>query len=59
LPSAAKENTDIAKIITTHQVVSQLGWQKINQAEIERGEAVGKPRRKLSEWNDLLSLGQE
>jgi ferredoxin--NADP+ reductase len=59
LPSAAKENTDIAKIITTHQVVSQLGWQKINQAEIEQGEAVGKPRRKLSEWNDLLSLGQE
>ena len=59
LPSAAKENSDIAKIITNHQVITQSGWQKINQAEIERGEAVGKPRRKLTEWNDLLSLGQE
>ena len=58
LPSAAKENTDIAKIIASHQVISQLGWQKINQAEIERGEAVGKPRRKLTKWSDLLSLGQ-
>jgi ferredoxin--NADP+ reductase len=59
LPSAAKENSDIAKIITNHQVISQPGWQKINQAEINRGEAVGKPRRKLTEWSDLLSLGQE
>jgi len=59
LPSAAKENSDIAKIITSHQVISQPGWQKINQAEIERGEAVGKPRRKLTEWSDLLRLGQE
>jgi ferredoxin--NADP+ reductase len=59
LPSAAKENSDIAKIITSHQVISQPGWQKINQAEIERGEAAGKPRRKLTEWSELLSLGQE
>ena len=59
LPSAAKENTDIAKIISSHQVISQPGWQKINQAEIERGEVAGKPRRKLTEWSDLLSLGQE
>jgi ferredoxin--NADP+ reductase len=59
LPSAAKENTDIAKIITIHQVITQPGWQKINQAEIEQGEAVGKPRRKVTSWKDLLSLGQE
>ena len=59
LPSAAKENIDIAKIITNHQVITQPGWQKINQAEIEQGEAVGKPRRKITEWRDLLSLGQE
>jgi ferredoxin--NADP+ reductase len=59
LPSAAKEKSDIAKIITTHQVITQPGWQKINQAEIEQGEAVGKPRRKITEWRDLLSLGQE
>jgi ferredoxin--NADP+ reductase len=59
LPSASKENSDIAKIFTNHQVITQPGWQKINQAEIEQGEAVGKPRRKITEWRDLLSLGQE
>jgi len=59
LPIAAKESTDIAKILTNHQVVTQPGWQKINKAEVEQGETVGKPRRKLTVWNDLLSLGQE
>jgi ferredoxin--NADP+ reductase len=59
LPSAAKENSDISKIIKNHQVITQSGWQKINQAEVEQGAAVGKPRRKLTVWNDLLSLGQE
>ena len=59
LPSAAKENSDIAKIIKNQQVITQSGWQKINQNEVEQGEAVGKPRRKLTDWSDLLSLGQE
>lgn len=59
LPSAAKENMDIAKILTSHQVITQSGWQKINAAEVEQGETVGKPRRKLTAWSDLLSLGQE
>jgi ferredoxin--NADP+ reductase len=59
LPSAAKENTDITKFITNHQVITQRGWQKINQAEIQQGEAVGKPRQKLTEWSYLLNLGQE
>jgi ferredoxin--NADP+ reductase len=58
LPSAAKENSDISKIIKNQQVITQSGWQKINQAEVEQGEPVGKPRRKLTEWSDLLSLGQ-
>ena len=59
LPSAAKVDIDIDKIFTTHQVITQSGWQKINKAEVEQGEAVGKPRRKLTVWSDLLSLGQE
>ena len=50
---------DIAKILTGHQVITQPGWQKINAAEVEQGEAVGKPRRKFTVWSDLLSLGQE
>jgi ferredoxin--NADP+ reductase len=59
LESVAKVGIDIAKILTTHQVVTQTGWQKINKAEVEQGEAVGKPRRKLTIWSELLSLGQE
>ena len=59
LPMAAKVNSDISKIFTNHQVITQSGWQKINKAEVEQGEAVGKPRRKLTIWSDLLSLGQE
>ena len=59
LPSAAKVDIDIDKILTTHQVITQSGWQKINKVEVEQGEAVGKPRRKLTVWTDLLSLGQE
>jgi ferredoxin--NADP+ reductase len=59
LPIAAKENSDISKIIKNQQVITQSGWQKINQIEIEQGEPVGKPRRKVTDWKDLLSLGQE
>jgi ferredoxin--NADP+ reductase len=59
LQSTAKQNSDISKIFTKHQVVTQSGWQKINKVEVEQGEAIGKPRRKLTIWSDLLSLGQE
>ncbi len=59
LPIAAKENSDISKIFTNHQVITQSGWRKINKAEVEQGEPVGKPRRKVTSWKDLLSLGQE
>ena len=57
LSSAAKENMDIAKMLASHQVITQSGWQKINAAEVEQGEAVGKPRRKLTAWEELLELG--
>jgi ferredoxin--NADP+ reductase len=59
LPRTAKEHSDISKLLANCEIITQSGWQKINQAEIEQGKAVGKPRRKLTEWSDLLSLGQE
>ena len=59
LPMAAKENSDITKALANHQVITQSGWQKINKGEVEQGETVGKPRRKVTDWKDLLSLGQE
>jgi ferredoxin--NADP+ reductase len=57
LPIAAKENSDFSKIFTNHQVITQSGWQKINKAEVEQGEVVGKPRRKVTAWEELLELG--
>ena len=59
LPTAAKKNSDISKTLANHKVITQSGWQKINQAEVEQGEVVGKPRRKVTSWKDLLSLGQQ
>jgi NADPH-dependent glutamate synthase beta subunit-like oxidoreductase len=59
LPTAAKKNSDISKTLANHKVITQSGWQKINQAEVEQGEAVGKPRQKVTAWKDLLSLGQQ
>ena len=59
LPTAAKKNSDISKTLANHKVITQSGWQKINQAEVEQGEAVGKPRQKVTAWKNLLSLGQQ
>ena len=58
LPTAAKKNSDISKTLANHKVITQSGWQKINQAEVEQGELVGRPRRKLTIWRDLIKLGQ-
>ena len=58
LPKAAKENPNISKNFTSHQVITQSGWLRINNAEVEQGQAAGKPRRKVTAWKDLLSLGQ-
>jgi ferredoxin--NADP+ reductase len=59
LPSTAKEKSDIFTVFKKHQVITQIGWQKINKTEIEQGEVVGKPRRKVTIWKDLLSLGRD
>ena len=58
LPTASKENPNIFKIFTSHQVITQSGWQKINNAEVEQGQAAGKPRRKVTAWKELLRLGR-
>lgn len=59
LPNTAKEHADISKLLASREIITQSGWQKINQAEVEQGEPAGKPRRKVTDWKDLLSLGQE
>jgi ferredoxin--NADP+ reductase len=57
LPSTAKENSDISKALANRKIISQSGWQKINEVEVEQGEQIGKPRRKVTAWSDLLRFG--
>ena len=49
---------DISDLITHSQIVTQMHWQAINEAEIAAGEPLGKPRRKAADREELLKLGR-
>ena len=49
---------DISDLITHSQIVTQMQWQAINEAEIAAGEPLGKPRRKAADREELLKLGR-
>ena len=49
-----KKAGDISELLTHQVVVSQLDWQKINEAEVAAGEAKGKPRVKSVIRAELL-----
>jgi ferredoxin--NADP+ reductase len=49
-----KNAGDISELLTHQVVVSQGNWQKINEAEVAAGEALGKPRHKLIAREDLI-----
>ena len=40
-----------------HQIIDQVGWEKINASEVISGELAGKPRIKEVDWKQLISLG--
>jgi ferredoxin--NADP+ reductase len=40
-----------------HEVIDQVGWEKINASEVISGELAGKPRIKEVNWKRLISLG--
>ena len=40
-----------------HQIIDQVGWEKINASEVISGELAGKPRIKEVDWKKLVSLG--
>jgi len=56
-----KEPKHIPRIETLlksdHQVIDQVGWEKINASEVISGELAGKPRIKEFDWKRLISLG--
>jgi ferredoxin--NADP+ reductase len=49
-----KNAGDVSELLTHQIVVSQVDWQKINDAEVAAGEPHGKPRRKSVKRTDLL-----
>ncbi len=53
-----KDAGDVSKIISHHQLVTQMHWQAINEAEVAAGQLVGKPRLKASTREELLKLGR-
>ena len=40
-----------------HQIIDQVGWERINASEVISGELAGKPRIKEVDWKRLISLG--
>jgi ferredoxin--NADP+ reductase len=53
-----KNSTGIEGLLKSgHEVIDQVGWEKINASEVISGELAGKPRIKEVDWKRLLSLG--
>ena len=57
LPATPKGGSDIDAHLDGEKIVTHDGWSAINSAEISAGEALGRPRRKVVSWSELLSLG--
>ena len=56
LPANPKPEFDLAAELEA-KIVTQPIWEKINQAEVTAGEALGKPRLKAVSREELLGLG--
>jgi len=53
-----KNTADIESLLKSgHEVIDQVGWEKINASEVISGELAGKPRIKEVDWKRLISLG--
>jgi ferredoxin/flavodoxin---NADP+ reductase len=53
-----KNNTGIEGLLKSgHEIIDQVGWEKINASEVISGELAGKPRIKEVDWKRLISLG--
>ena len=53
-----KNMGEISQLITHQTHIDQAGWQRINEAEIAAGVAMGKPRIKSVGWEELLKLAK-
>jgi ferredoxin--NADP+ reductase len=53
-----KNAGDISDLTSKHDLIDQMRWEQINQAEIAAGELLGKPRRKAVSREELMALGK-
>jgi ferredoxin--NADP+ reductase len=53
-----RKSQDLLEILSSRNVtfVSQKGWEQINNAEISAGEALGKPRVKITDLQEMLGF---
>jgi len=49
---------DLLEILSSRDItyISQRGWEQINNAEISAGEALGKPRVKITDLQEMLGF---
>ena len=52
-----KSAGDISQLLTNQNIIDQVAWLKINDAEIAAGEPLGKPRKKAVTRAELMHLG--
>jgi len=53
-----KNNSGIERLLRSgHKIIDQVSWEKINASEVISGELAGKPRIKMVDWEQLISLG--
>jgi ferredoxin--NADP+ reductase len=58
LTNPPKNKGEVSSLLTDHDVITQEGWEKINAAEVARGEALGKPRVKAVDRKELHELAK-
>jgi ferredoxin--NADP+ reductase len=53
-----KNSQDLLEILSSRNItyISQRGWEQINNAEISAGEALGKPRVKITDLQEMLGF---
>ena len=56
----AKESEGITALLKSgHEVIDQIGWEKINASEVVSGEIVGKPRVKEVNLSRIINIGRK
>jgi ferredoxin--NADP+ reductase len=53
-----KNKGDIAGLFPNQMAVTQEGWRRINQAEVDAGEPLGKPRKKMFRRDQMVAVSQ-